>query len=296
MEKSIVKKMILMMTIIIVGGIGILFAGTKVMFDNTGEDVRIAYAKTQYGMIDSIFFKEKDILNNLIHDYAVWDDMYYSIETYNYEWSAENATRFLVDSNDGFELDMVQVLGTVNDYNEAYGKTEIIKTIEESHVYTEAMNQNKLSVDYIQIDNALYLVAICPVTTNNKRMTNGYYIMAKEYTQENISDLIAAYMNKDELFLDEKLACVLRKLNSKKFTPKKIYRRDVAHYELICYLNNITGCYLSGNNAAAKLFSQRARIYIEDNNFSKSEPEYCALAEEFLTLMENQISFKTDFK
>ena len=198
MEKSIVKKMILMMAIIIVGGIGILFAGTKVMFDNTGEDVRIAYAKTQYGMIDSIFLKEKDILNNLIHDYAVWDDMYYSIETYNYEWSAENATRFLVDSNDGFELDMVQVFGTLNDYNEAYGKTEIIKTIEESHVYMEAISQNKVSVDYIQIDNALYLVAMSPVATNNKRMTNGYYIMAKEYTQENISDLIAGYMNKDE--------------------------------------------------------------------------------------------------
>lgn len=198
MEKSIVKKMIFMMAVVIVGGISILFAGTKVMFDNTQEDVRIAYGKTQYGMIDSIFLKEKDVLRNLIHDYAVWDDMYSSIENHNYEWSAENATRFLVESNDGFKLDMVKVFGVTNDYSEAYGQTNLLEDIEKSHVYIESIKQNKVNVDYIERDGVLYLIAMSPVVTNNKRMSNGYYIMAKEYTDEQISDLIASYSNKDE--------------------------------------------------------------------------------------------------
>lgn len=54
-------------------------------------------------------------------------------------------------------------------------------------------------------------------------------------------------------------------INSKDLCPRYGYRRNAAVYELVCYVNNITGCYLSNNLDPIKIFIRRAKEYMEDN-------------------------------
>ena len=79
-------------------------------------------------------------------------------------------------------------------------------------------------------------------------------------------------------------------LNSKELSPKKGYRRDVAIYELVCYVNNITGCYLSGNLEPIRVFLSRARIYISENREDSINGGYFDLVERYLKLMEEYLN------
>ncbi|TBW44113.1 hypothetical protein EZI54_23860 [Marinobacter halodurans] len=79
-------------------------------------------------------------------------------------------------------------------------------------------------------------------------------------------------------------------LNAKSVCPRKGYRRDVPIYELVCYVNNITGCYLSGNLEPIKIFIERARIYIEDNVENEGDEGYFDLVEKYLVLMGEYIN------
>ncbi|WP_444900368.1 hypothetical protein ACJJIX_00055 [Microbulbifer sp. VAAC004] len=79
---------------------------------------------------------------------------------------------------------------------------------------------------------------------------------------------------------------IQKSINSKGVCPKKGFRRDVAIYELVCYVNNITGCYLSGNLDPIGVFICRARDFIHDNKEDKENREYFQLVEKYLLLME----------
>ncbi len=88
---------------------------------------------------------------------------------------------------------------------------------------------------------------------------------------------------------------IQKALNSKEFSPRKGYRRDVAIYELVCYVNNITGCYLSSNLEPIKIFIDRAKIYIEDNKNDKINSDYFNLVSKYLKLMEEKLE-QNDFE
>jgi hypothetical protein len=49
------------------------------------------------------------------------------------------------------------------------------------------------------------------------------------------------------------------RLNAPDVLPEKAHRRNTAIYQLVCYINNVVGCYLSSNFAAIPLFIERAR-------------------------------------
>lgn len=85
---------------------------------------------------------------------------------------------------------------------------------------------------------------------------------------------------------------VQKALNSKEFSPRKGYRRDVSVYELVCYVNNIIGCYLSGNFEPIKIFINRARVYIDDNEKNEINREYFELVNRYLSLMEEYLETK----
>ena len=78
---------------------------------------------------------------------------------------------------------------------------------------------------------------------------------------------------------------IQKQLNSKELSPRKGYRRDMAVYELICYVNNITGCYLSDNFEPIMIFIDRARIFIEDNEKDEVNRIYFELVSKYLGLM-----------
>jgi len=82
---------------------------------------------------------------------------------------------------------------------------------------------------------------------------------------------------------------IQKALNSKELSPRKGYRRDVAVYELVCYVNNITGCYLSGNLEPIRVFINRARVYIEDNEKDEINRNYFLLVTRYLESMEEYL-------
>jgi hypothetical protein len=89
--------------------------------------------------------------------------------------------------------------------------------------------------------------------------------------------------------LEDSLEELQKKINSIEYSPEKGYRRDVSVYELVCYVNNITGCYLSNNFAPIPLFIGRARHYMTDNQVKENE-KYYQLVSAYLTVMERHMS------
>lgn len=47
------------------------------------------------------------------------------------------------------------------------------------------------------------------------------------------------------LFQSDEIWKVIESINSEEFSPKLGFRRNKSIYELVCYVNNIIGCYLS---------------------------------------------------
>ena len=82
---------------------------------------------------------------------------------------------------------------------------------------------------------------------------------------------------------------IQKDLNSKIHSPKKGYRRDKAIYELVCYVNNITGCYLSENLDPIKIFIERARVYIDDHDDDEANRDYYELVNRYLELMQEYL-------
>jgi len=80
-----------------------------------------------------------------------------------------------------------------------------------------------------------------------------------------------------------------KQLNAKQNIPDRGFRRNVSVYELISYVNNITGCYLSENMEPIPVFIERARQYMTENN-AEEQAQYHKLVSEYLLLMERYIA------
>lgn len=89
--------------------------------------------------------------------------------------------------------------------------------------------------------------------------------------------------------MNSELEKMQKALNSKELCPRKGYRRDVPVYELVCYVNNIIGCYMSENFEPIKIFSDRAKIFIDDNKEDETNKEYFELVGRYLRLMEEYL-------
>lgn len=85
--------------------------------------------------------------------------------------------------------------------------------------------------------------------------------------------------------LENDIALVQKELNKPDNVPAKAYRRDVSVYELVSYVNNITGCYFSENYKPIPLFIERGRVYM-DENYKEGVAGYFKLVEEYFSLLE----------
>jgi len=79
------------------------------------------------------------------------------------------------------------------------------------------------------------------------------------------------------------------KLNAKDKTPKNAYRRNAPIYSLICYVNNITGCYLSDNLDPIPVFIERSRLHMDDIYPDDESQEYYLLVSEYLDFIEKYV-------
>jgi len=58
---------------------------------------------------------------------------------------------------------------------------------------------------------------------------------------------------------------ILKKLNSPEYLPQIAYRRNHNLYELVCYVNCLIGCRLSGNAEGQDVFKNRIKQYMDDH-------------------------------
>jgi len=89
--------------------------------------------------------------------------------------------------------------------------------------------------------------------------------------------------NRQSLHLPEELH---QELNAADCLPASAYRRNSGEYELICYVNNMVGCYLSKNYSALALFRNRAEAFMRAKPVRPETHEYYRLVSNYLAATE----------
>lgn len=87
----------------------------------------------------------------------------------------------------------------------------------------------------------------------------------------------------------KEIALLQKKLNAAENVPPRGFRRNVPVYQLICYVNNITGCYISKNIQPIPIFIERAREFIKDNQVDENAGYY-DLVLRYLDAVESYLS------
>ena len=82
---------------------------------------------------------------------------------------------------------------------------------------------------------------------------------------------------------------IQHKLNLPEYLPPYAYRRNYKHYELVSYVNNITGCCLSENFRTIKVLIERIRIFMEINPSTAESRKYYELVNNYITQVEEQL-------
>lgn len=91
------------------------------------------------------------------------------------------------------------------------------------------------------------------------------------------------------LFASRKIDGMHEQLNSKSFAPSRGFRRNVAVYELVCYINNIVACYVSKNIEPIPVFIARAKRYIANAKHSEEWQTYYEYVSLYLNEVENHL-------
>lgn len=80
--------------------------------------------------------------------------------------------------------------------------------------------------------------------------------------------------------LTEQILADAKKLNSPDFIDGTYYRRNMAIYELVTYINHIIACHSSNNYESMAVFTNRAQQFLNKSTFQESE--YLLLAQSYL--------------
>jgi hypothetical protein len=90
---------------------------------------------------------------------------------------------------------------------------------------------------------------------------------------------------------DWNLACQIFEV-ARPLELKRGFRRDVRECELVSYVNNIVGCYLSDNYELILVFIERARFHMMDCEANENTGFYYNKVEDFLLDMEKFLDEK----
>ena len=91
--------------------------------------------------------------------------------------------------------------------------------------------------------------------------------------------------------MNENYEYFIVKLNDNEYLPKMAYRRNVRVYELVCYVNNIVACLHSKNWKAIKLFMERSRQFLSENQPTHTDQRYYELVSSFLEALEADLEY-----
>jgi len=91
------------------------------------------------------------------------------------------------------------------------------------------------------------------------------------------------------LFESDELAGFIKLLNTEDLAPKGGFRRNKSIYELVCYVNNNIGCYMSKCVKPIPIFISRIRIYLAESTIAPEDEEYCIQVSKFVGVLENHL-------
>lgn len=93
----------------------------------------------------------------------------------------------------------------------------------------------------------------------------------------------------DDLFESSVLDEWHRRLNAVENVPSRGFRRNTVVYPLVCYANNIIGCYFWHNADSVFLFIQRGREHMDQNPPTEEWRPYHELASDYFQSMERHL-------
>jgi hypothetical protein len=73
------------------------------------------------------------------------------------------------------------------------------------------------------------------------------------------------------------------KLNEAALLPPHAYRRNHLHYELVCYVNCLAGCRISGNAEGETLFKDRIERFIAAHPATSDLIKYYEAVTDYIT-------------
>lgn len=88
-----------------------------------------------------------------------------------------------------------------------------------------------------------------------------------------------------KISLRESIADHHTQLNCSDIVPPHCYRRNKVHYDLVSYVNNIIGLYLSKNYEVIPVFIGRAARHMEEFPAGPESMPYYQLASRYLELV-----------
>jgi len=197
MKYKLLPRMLFFFIVVMLGGIIFELVGINYIVSETKKSVELIYAETQLGIIDNIYDRELESMELLLFDYTVWDDLYHSMQTEDYEWAYDNATGFLVD-DDSYNIDAVYVKSSVSKFFEFYGHQQMKTLIESSDLYQKLISTNTHVKDFVMMDGEAYLMVGSPIRTSDERLMNGYYIMVRKISDVYVHERVLSYLSVDE--------------------------------------------------------------------------------------------------
>ena len=91
-----------------------------------------------------------------------------------------------------------------------------------------------------------------------------------------------------QLFKSKEIDDFQRQLNLQSIVPCRGYRRNHQQYPLFCYVNNITGCWLSENLSTLAAFIRRARKHMDRYPSNNDWQAYHELVKQYLDGIEKR--------
>lgn len=200
MKYSLKRRVSLILFLIILISSITLTIHIRKNINATKFNIMTNYKVSKRNNLDNIFINLKEDLKLQLYDYASWDEVYYSMLEKNTPWLKENATEFMYKDK-SYNLDFIYVETNDESYYEYYGDKNRLNSFKNSYLWKERKfnitynntYKNNYNVDFIFLENDLYLMAMAPITTNDKSKSCGYYVMGRKIKEDYLNELLKPY-------------------------------------------------------------------------------------------------------
>jgi len=147
------------------------------------------YAQSKTGGIEKLFNELEVGFEDIIFEYAVWDDMYNAIENKDKVWIKENITDYIYQEG-RYGIDFIYIYDRDQELVDYYGDQRVQK-------YINGLDYGMTFTEYALIDDKMYLISASPITDNNYLKENGYFVLGRMIDEEFLSNALERSFSED---------------------------------------------------------------------------------------------------